>query len=307
MKAGSHFEKILERKLFAVTAELCPPKGNDLNAVKRKADLLRGAADAVNVTDNQTAIVRMSSLSASVLVSQLGMEPVMQMVTRDRNRIAMQSDILGATALGIRNMLCLTGDHQSLGNQAGAKNVHDLDSIQLIDCVRAMRDRGVLLGGEEKVEGAVRIFIGAASNPSADPLDFHVIRLSKKIKAGADFVQTSCVYDMGRFKEWMKRVCDRGLHEKVCILAGVFPLTSGGMSRQMNKHFPGVTVPDDMIERMDKARNPEEEGIKICVEQVEELKTIPGVRGIHIMTMGREERVRQVTEMTGLLPRPKVE
>jgi len=307
MKAGSHFEKILEKGLFAVTGELHPPKGNNVSVVKRKGELLKGYVDAVNVTDNQTATVRMSSIATSSLLIQMGIEPVMQMTTRDRNRIAIQSDIFGALALGIRNMLCLTGDHQTFGNQVDAKNVYDLDSIQLVDCARTMRNQGTLLGGEEKIDGDIKLFIGAAANPSADPLELQVIRLAKKVNAGADFIQTSCVHDIDRFKEWMKMVRDQGLHKKVHILAGVTPLKSGDSGRYMKKNFPGVTIPDSLIERMDKARNPEEEGIKICVEQIKELRTIDGVHGIHIMTLEWEEKVRQITEMGGLLPRPKVE
>jgi methylenetetrahydrofolate reductase (NADPH) len=184
MKAGSNLEKILEKGLFAVTAELGPPKGNDVTVIERKASLLKGYADAINVTDNQTAIVRMSSIAACSLLVRMGLEPVMQMVTRDRNRIAMQSDIFGASALGIKNMLCLTGDHQSFGNQIDSKNVHDLDSVQLIDCVRTLRDEKNILGGTDQVEGDIKMFIGAAANPFGDPFEFRVIRLAKKVGAG---------------------------------------------------------------------------------------------------------------------------
>ena len=307
MKAGSNLEKVLEKNLFAVTGELGPPKGNDINGVKRKAELLRGYVDAVNLTDNQTAVVRMSSMAASNLLIQMGLEPVMQMTTRDRNRIAIQSDVFGATALGIRNMLCLTGDHQTFGNQADAKNVHDLDSIQLIDCVRTMRNEGTLLGQEEKIDGEIKLFIGAAANSSADPLELQVIRLAKKVNAGVDFIQTSCIHDINRFREWMKMVRDQGLHKKAHILAGVTPLKSAEMGRYMEKNLPGITVPDALIERMDKATNPEEEGIRICVEEIQELRAIEGVHGIHIMTFEWEEKVRQIVEMGGLLPRPKIE
>ncbi len=307
MKAGSNLEKVLEKNLFAVTGELGPPKGNDINGVKRKAELLRGYVDAVNVTDNQTAVVRMSSMAASSLLIQMGLEPVMQMTTRDRTRIAIQSDVFGATALGIRNMLCLTGDHQTFGNQSDAKNVHDLDSIQLIDCVRTMRNEGTLLGREEEIDGEIKLFIGAAANPSADPLELQVIRLAKKVNAGVDFIQTSCIHDINRFREWMKMVRDQGLHKKVHILAGVTPLKSAEMGRYMEKNLPGITVPDALIERMDKATNSEEEGIRICVEEIQELRAIEGVHGVHIMTLEWEETVRQIVEMGGLLPRPKIE
>lgn len=306
MKSGSNLERILEKGLFAVTGQLGPPKGNNVDVVKRKAAFLKESVDAVNITDNQTAIVRMSSIAASSLLVQMGLEPVMQMVTRDRNRIAMQSDIFGATALGIKNILCLTGDHQSFGNQIDSKNVHDMDSIQLIDCVRTMREAGTILGGEEKIEGAIKMFIGGAANPFGDPFEFRVIRLAKKISAGVDFIQTQSVYDMKRFREWLEMVRDRGLHEKVYILAGVTPLESAEMARYMNDNIPGIAVPDELIDRMAKTHEPAEEGIKICVEQIEELKEMEGVHGVHIMAIEWEERMSQITDMAGLLPRPRV-
>ena len=307
MKAGSNLEKILEKGMFAVTGELGPPKGNDVSVIKRKSELLRGYVDAINVTDNQTAIVRMSSIATSSLLIQMGLEPVMQMVTRDRNRIAIQSDIFGATALGIKNMLCLTGDHHTFGNQGDSKNVHDLDSIQLIDCVRTMRDQGTLLGGEEKIEGEIKLFIGAAENPFGDPFEFRAIRLGKKATAGVNFIQTQCIYDMNRFKEWMKMVRDRGLHEKVHILAGVTPLKSGGMARYMAKNVSGIIIPDEVIDRVVKAKKPAEEGIKICVEQIQEIREIEGVHGVHIMAIEWEQMTSKINEMAGLLPRPKID
>jgi methylenetetrahydrofolate reductase (NADPH) len=238
----------------------------------------------------------------------MGLEPVMQMTTRDRNRIAIQSDLMGATALGIRNMLCLTGDHQSFGNQEDSKNVHDLDSVQLIDCVRTMRDQGTLLGGIEKIEGEIRLFIGAVENPFADPVEFRAIRLGKKVTAGADFILSQCIYDMNRFKEWMKRVQDRGLHEKCHILAGVSPLNSERIILQCKeKTLPRVPVPEDLIDRITKSKDPDEEGIRVCIEQVKELKEMKGIHGIHLMGVDLEEKVARIVEGTGLLPRPKVE
>jgi methylenetetrahydrofolate reductase (NADPH) len=306
MKSGSNLEKILEKGEFAVTGELGPPKGNDVAVIKRKAEYLRGNVDAVNVTDNQTSIVRMSSIATSALLIQMGLEPVMQMVTRDRNRIAIQSDIFGATALGIKNMLCLSGDHQIFGNQKEAANVFDIDSIQLIQCVKTMRDEGTLLGGEEKIEGEIKLFIGAAANPFADPFEFRVVRLAKKVKAGVDFIQTQCIYDLDRFKEWMGMVRNRGLHEKVHILGGVTPLKSGGMARYMAKNVAGIIIPDAIIERMVKAKEPAQEGIKICVEQIEQLREIKGVHGIHLMAIEWEQKVSEIAEGADLLPRPKV-
>lgn len=307
MKSDGNLEKVFEQGHFAVTAELGPPKGNDVSVIQRKVDFLRGYVDAVNVTDNQTAIVRMSSIATSTFVMQMGMEPVMQMVTRDRNRIAMQSDLFGATALGIKNIICLTGDHHTFGNQVNAKNVHDLDSVQLIDMVRMMRDQGTLLGGEDKIEGQIKLFIGGAANPFADPFEFRALRTAKKAAAGVDFIQTQCIYDMERFKEWMKMIRDLGVHEKVHIMAGITPLKSAGMARYMAKNVAGITIPDAIIDRMAKAAKGSEEGIKLCVEQIQEVREIEGVHGVHIMAIEWEQMISKITEMAGLLPRPKPE
>jgi len=307
MKAGSHLEKILTGGHFAVTGELGPPKGADVAVIERKAKLLKGNVDAINVTDNQTAIVRMSSIAVSALLNQMGLEPTMQMVCRDRNRIAMQSDIFGAYGLGIRNILCLSGDHQKFGNHPTAKNVFDLDSIQLIQTVKKMRDEHKLLSGDE-IEGPPQMFIGAAANPFADPFEFRVIRLAKKAAAGVDFIQTQCIYDMDKFERFMQMVRDRGLHERIFILAGVTPLKSVGMARYMKEKVAGMEVPDEILNRMkaagkEKAR---EEGLKICVEQIERLKKIPGVHGIHLMAIEWEEVVHEIVERAGLLPRPSL-
>ncbi|MBU1706206.1 methylenetetrahydrofolate reductase, partial [Patescibacteria group bacterium] len=285
MKSDSNLEKVFVNGHFAVTSELGPPKGNDVGVIKRKVDFLRGFVDAVNITDNQTAIVRMSSIAASAFVIQMGMEPVMQMVTRDRNRIAMQSDLFGATALGIKNIVCLTGDHHTFGNQVNAKNVHDLDSVQLINMVKMMRDEKTLMGGEEKIEGDINMFIGGAANPFADPFEFRALRTAKKAAAGVDFIQTQCIYDMERFKEWMKMIRDLGVHEKVHIMAGITPLKSAGMARYMAKNVAGITIPDALIDRMAKAAKGSEEGIKICIEQIQEVREIEGVHGVHIMAI----------------------
>jgi methylenetetrahydrofolate reductase (NADPH) len=308
MKADSNLEKILEKGEFAVTGEIGPPKGNDVEVIKKKAQFLKGNVDAVNITDNQTAVVRMSSIAASKLLLDLGLEPVMQMVVRDRNRIAIQSDILGATALGLKNMLCLSGDHQTFGNQPDAKNVFDIDSIQLISTVKRLRDEKKLLGLDDEIEGNVKLFIGAAANPFAEPFEFRPLRLRKKAAAGVDFVQTQCIYDMKIFKEFMKVVCDLGLDKKIHILAGVTPLKSAGMTKYMANNVPGVIIPEDLIKRMagvpkEKAA---EEGIKICVEQIQELREIKGVHGIHLMAIEWESRVPEIVSQAKLLPRPVV-
>jgi methylenetetrahydrofolate reductase (NADPH) len=307
MKAGSNLEKVLTNGTFAVTGELGPPKGADVSVVERKANLLRGNVDAINVTDNQTAIVRMSSIAVGAILKQMGLEPTMQMVVRDRNRIAIQSDIFGAYALGIRNILCLSGDHQKFGNHPTAKNVFDLDSIQLIQTVKKMRDEHKVLGGDE-IEGVPAMFIGAAENPFADPFEYRVIRLAKKVAAGVDFIQTQCIYDMDKFERFMQMVRERGLHEKVHILAGVTPLKSVGMARYMKDKVAGMEVPDEIINRMKSAgkEKAKEEGLNICVEQIRKLRQIEGVHGIHLMAIEWEEKVHEIVERAGLLPRPQV-
>jgi len=303
MKAGTNLEKVLESGRFAVTAEAGPPKGTSAAVVQRKGELLRNCCDAVNVTDNQTAIVRMSSLAGCVLLKQLGAEPVMQMVCRDRNRIAVQSDVLGAVALGISNILCLSGDHQKFGNHPTAKNVFDIDSIQLIQALKNMRDEKKFLCGED-ISGEVPLFIGAVANPFADPFDFRVVRLAKKVKAGADFIQTQAIYDVAKFTEWMKMVTDRGLDKQVHILAGVIPIRSAGMARYMRDYVSGVSVPDEVVARMEQAESAKEEGARIVLEIIEQLKEISGVHGIHVMAVGWEDIVPEIVEKAGLLPRP---
>ena len=305
MKSGSRLERVLEAGHFAFTGELGPPQGSNVEAIKKKAGFLKGITDAVNITDNQTAVVRMSSWGASLIVLQEGLEPNYQMVCRDRNRIAMQSDILGASAHGIRNMLCLSGDHQQFGNHPLTKGVFDIDSIQLISMVRGMRDDKKFLNGDE-IDVAPQIFIGAAENPFAEPFEFRVHRLAKKISAGADFIQTQCIYDMNRFREWIKQANDMGLTEKVKILAGITPLKSGGMARYMAKNVSGIIIPDEIIDRIVQAKKAAEEGIKLCVEQIEELKEMKGVHGIHLMAIEWEHRVPEIAERAKLLPRPQV-
>ena len=305
MKSGSNLERLLESGQFVVTAEAGPPKGTSSKVVQRKGELLKHCCDALNVTDNQTAIVRMSSLSGCVLLKEMGVEPVLQMVVRDRNRLALQGDILGAAALGIRNVLCLSGDHQKFGNHPTAKGVYDIDSIQFIQMVKTMRDEHKFLNGEE-ISGDVPFFIGAAANPFADPFEFRVIRLAKKVSAGADFIQTQGIFDMPKFIEWMKMVRDRGLDEKTHILAGLIPIKSVGMARYMRNNVSGLSVPKEIIDRMADAKEPKEEGVKICLETIEQLKEVDGIHGIHIMAVAWEDIVSRIVEEAGLMPRPVV-
>ncbi|MBW1974848.1 MAG: methylenetetrahydrofolate reductase [Deltaproteobacteria bacterium] len=308
MKAGSRLEKILSSGQFAVTGELGPPRGADVEVIKKKAEHLRGMVDSINVTDNQTSVVRMCSMAVCKLLLEMGLEPNLQMTCRDRNRIAIQSDLLGAYALGIKNVLCLSGDHNKFGDHPQAKNVFDIDSMQLIQTVKQMRDDGKLLSGQE-CEGVPKFFIGAAVNPFGDPFDFRPVRLAKKVAAGVDFIQTQCIYNMDKFREYMKRVVDMGLAEKCYILAGITPLKSLGMARYMARFVPGLDVPDYYLKRLAgvEKKKQAEEGIKIAVEQIQEIREIEGVAGIHLMAIEWEHKVPEIIKAAGLYPRPEVE
>ena len=305
MSTQGNLERVLRSGGFVVTAECGPPRGVAPDMIRKKGEMLKGYVDAVNVTDNQTAVVRMSSLASSVILKDMGIDPVMQMVCRDRNRIAIQSDILGAAALGIKNILCLSGDHQRFGDHKGAKNVFDIDSVQLIQCIKGMRDDGRFLSGEE-VKPGPSIFIGCVENPCIEPLEIRAMRLAKKTSAGAQFCQTQCVFNLGSFERWMEMVRQLHLHEKVSIIAGVTPLRSVGMANYMKKNVPGMDVPDELIDRLKGVpkEKTSEEGIRICVETIERLMGIEGVRGIHIMAIGWEDVVPEIVKLAGLYPRP---
>jgi len=303
---SGNLQNVLNSGNFAVTAECGPPRGAGAGSVLEKGKLLKGYVDAVNVTDNQTAIVRMSSIAACVHLMGIGLEPVMQMVTRDRNRIALQSDIMGAYSLGIRNVLCLSGDHQSFGSHPEAMNVFDIDSMHLLNMVKTMREEGRDMSGYELNEPP-RMFIGAAANPFADPLEYRIIRLAKKIEAGADFIQTQCIFNLPRFKEWMRLAGEEGLTERVHILAGLTPLKSARMAEYMATGVAGMDIPDEIIKRLkgvpkEKAA---EEGIKICLDAINEVQQVPGVHGIHVMAVENEGKVGEIVEAAGLLPRPE--
>ena len=306
MKSAGRLEKVLTAGEFAVTAELGPPQNANPEAIKKKAQHCIGNVEGANITDNQTAIVRMSSIAAGAIALSCGVEPIIQMVWRDRYRLAMQADILGAAALGIQNLLCLSGDHQTFGNHPDAKNVYDIDSMQLIAMVKKMRDDKQFLCGDEIKEHEPRLFIGAVANPFADPFEFRVMRLAKKINAGADFIQTQCIFDMKKFADWMKMVVDEGLHEKAYILAGLTPVRSHKALKYMKNNVAGMSIPDELIARMESAEDPKEEGVKICVEMIEQIKSMEGVSGIHLMPIGWESITPTILERAGLLPRPKV-
>jgi len=300
----TRLEKALYTTHFAVTAELGPPKNADAKVIRAKGELLRDCADALNITDNQTAIVRMSSIAGAQLLIERGIEPVIQMTCRDRNRIAMQSDLLGAHALGVRNVLCLTGDHMVGGNHPEARKVFDLDSTNLIAMVKGMNE-GKFQCGEE-LKPAPQFFIGAVENPFAPPYEFRPFRLKKKIDAGAQFIQTQMIFNIARMKEFMARVCELGLHERAFILAGVGPLKSPGMARYMRDNVAGMELPDELVKRMEGTAKDKwrAEGINICVEIVEQLKDIPGIAGVHIMCIEWEEAAPKIVAQAKLLPRP---
>ena len=306
-RSGSNLEAVLRAGHFAFTGECGPPKGANVHHLKEKLAFLKGNVDAVNITDNQTAVVRMSSWAASTIAVQEGVEPNFQMVCRDRNRLAMMSDVLGVYSLGARNMLCLSGDHQRFGNHPDAKNVYDIDSMQLIALAKKMRDEEKFMNGEA-IDVAPRLFIGAACNPFADPFEFRVHRLAKKINAGADFVQTQCIYNMDKFRKFMKMAVDMGLTEKCFILAGVTPLKSIGMAQYMAKQVPGMDVPTEVIDRLKGVGKGQaaEEGIKFAIEQIEEFKEMEGVAGVHLMAIEWEHKVAEIAERAKMLPRPVV-
>jgi len=304
VKSGSRLEEILESGQFAVTGEAGPPKGSSPDGMRKKGELLRSSCDAINVTDNQAAVVRMSSLAGCLLLMQTGAEPVLQMVVRDRNRLALQSDILGAAALGIRNVLCLAGDHQRLGNHPTAAGAYDIDPIQLIQMIKTLRDDHRVESGET-ITGEVPLYIGTVGHPFAEPLELHMITLAKKIRAGADFIQTQAIYELPRFMAWMDKVREHGLHEKAHILASVLPIKSVEMARRMRSGVPGMRLPDELVERIERAADAKAEGIRICVETIEQLKRVPGVHGIHIMAVASEDSVPGIVKAAGLSPRPE--
>lgn len=303
--SNSNLEKILIKGEFAVTGELGPPKSANGNVVRKNAGYLKGFVDAVNLTDNQTAIVRISSLASSAILLQEGLEPIIQMTVRDRNRIALQSDILGAAAIGVKNILCLSGDHQTLGNNPKAKNVFDIDSMQLIQLVKKMRDEKKFINDEE-MKTPPEMFIGAVSSPFNEPFAIRIPRLAKKIAAGVDFIQTQGVFDVEKFAVWMEKVRKLGLHEETKILAGVIPVKSVGAAKYMQKNVSGVDVPDSMIKRLKDSQDQAIEGIKIAQDIIKGLREIDGIAGVHVMAIRWEKKVPEIVEGAGLLPRPQI-
>jgi len=299
----SNLEKCLSERKFVITAEIGPPKGSDAKKIRDKAEFLRNSADAFNITDNQTAVVRMSSFAGCVILLQMNMEPIMQMTCRDRNRIGLQSDVLGAAALGVRNILCLTGDHQSFGNHPAAKGVFDIDSIQLLQIIKNMQDAGIFQSGDPLLAGRPSVYLGAAANPYADPFEAQVDRLWKKIDVGAEFIQTQSIYNVEKFSRWMDDVRSQGLDKRVHILAGITPLKSVKMAERMKFHVPGTDVPDVVFQRMKNAIDPEKEGYAIALETIRELKLLSGIHGIHITALFWEEIIPVLVKDAGLTTR----
>jgi 5,10-methylenetetrahydrofolate reductase len=326
---GSNLEKALKAGYFVATGELGPPQSADRREIEHKAAFLKDIVESVNITDNQTAVVRMSSISVATMLMELGLEPNIQMTCRDRNRIAIQSDLLGAYALGCRNLLCLTGDHQTFGNHPQSKNVHDLDSISLLQMCRDMRDKKVFQCGDAIKGQEPRFFLGAAANPFGDPFDFRPYRLGKKVQAGADFIQTQLIFNVPKFREYMRRVVDLGLHEKTFVLAGVGPIKSLGAAKYMATKVPGLEVDQEYIDRManstkglpslgeikemppkeaSEARRlrkaaAETEGIQICVDIINACKEMEGVAGVHIMAIEWEEAVDSIVKACQIGPK----
>jgi 5,10-methylenetetrahydrofolate reductase len=323
MKSGSNLERVIASGKPAVTAELGPPMSADAHEVVEKAHKLKGFCDAANITDCQTAVVRISSIAAAFIAQREGLEPVMQMTCRDRNRIAMQADLLGAAALGLKNCLCIAGDHQKfsaagkLKGHPGAKNVYDVDTCQLVGIMKKMRDESLQEGGD-KIEVAPKFFIGASWTPMGDPIEFRPYNLKKKVDSGADFIQTQGIYDVEIFKSQMEKARNLGLHERTAILGGIIVPRSAMMLKYMDSSVAGVTVPKALIDRMSKAKEAagedkkkarelqEAEGLKITVELIHQILEIPGVKGVHIQAIEWESAMEGIVKAAGLYPRPQV-
>ena len=305
-KSNSRLERVLRSGRFAVTSELNPPDSADPEDVYRAALVLSGVCDGINAVDASGAHCHMSSVAICALLTRAGYDPVFQVACRDRNRIAIQGDLLGAAAMGVGNVLCITGDDVTAGDQPEAKRVFDFDSIQLLNTARTMRDEGMFLSGR-KLTTPPRLFLGAAANPFVPPYEWRPLRLAKKIAAGADFIQTQYCFDIPRLQEYMKRVRDMGLHEKAFILIGVGPLRSDKAAEFMRSKVPGIVIPDAIIERLRKTPKKQKiaEGKQICVEIIQQVREIEGVAGVHVMAYRQEELVAEIIDEAGLLPRPR--
>ena len=298
-RTPGRFEAALRSGKFVVTAEVTPPDSADPQDVLKAAKILGSAADALNVTDGSGANCHISSVATCTILSNAGYEVIFQMSCRDRNRIALQAELLGASALGLHNVLCLTGDDVTAGDHPQAKRVFDMDSTQLIQIARIMRDEGIFLSGR-KLSAKPKFFLGGADNPFVEPFDFRPLRLAKKIQAGAEFFQSQYCFDVERLKSHMQKVRDLGLHEKSFILIGLGPLRSEKTAEFLRTKVPGVYVPDAMVERMRKAQDKRTEGKRICVEIIQQVREIQGVAGIHMMAYKQEEAGAEILEEVGL-------
>jgi methylenetetrahydrofolate reductase (NADPH) len=302
LSSGSRLERVLRSGRFAVTAELNPPDSADPQAVYDRALVLSTVCDAINATDASGANCHMSSVGICALLTRAGYEPVYQISCRDRNRIAIQGDLLGAAAMGVKNVLCLTGDGVQAGDQPEAKPVFDFDAMMLLQTVRIMRDQGRFLSGR-RLDVPPRVFVGAAENPFAPPYDFRPHRLGKKAEAGAEFIQTQFCFDVPRLREFMAAVRGLGLDKRVFILVGVGPLKSARVAEWMRAQVPGVVIPDSVVHRLRGAQNQAVEGKKVCIEIIQQVREIPGVSGVHVMAYRQEELVAEIIEEAGLFPR----
>lgn len=297
----TQLQQTLSQGRFAVTCELTPPRGIETDELSEIAGRLKGLVDAVNVNDNPNANVRMSSLAFSKILLEKGLEPVLEQAMRDRNRISLQSDLLGAAALGIQNVLCMSGDHPSKGDHPGARNVFDLDSSQWIQAVKRIRDQGILINGK-KISGRPKFFIGAVANPFMKNPDLHILRLQNKIAAGADFIQTQPVFDTDSFRKWMDGVEGAGLMDRIPVLAGVAALKSLNLAEYLRDHVSGFAIPDHVMERLRSVpeKDQQTEGIRICIELIQSIQKIKGVKGVHIMSIGSQERIPEIIQKAGL-------
>jgi methylenetetrahydrofolate reductase (NADPH) len=301
MQQDSHLAKKIRNKEFIVTAEFLPPKSADSQSVEDSAGFFKNGLTAVNVADNPHGPV-LSSLAGSVILSKIGIEPVYQIVTRDRNRIALQSDLLGAAALGIKNVLCLSGHHQVLTESHESASVYDIDSIQLIAAVKKMCDEGVLLDGS-KIKGSFSVLVGAAASPDMQPMELNILRLAKKVQAGARFIQTQAVFDTDNFETWLKAARAQGLTDKTAIIAGVLPLTGASEAESLKEKYMDLSIPDSIIKRLKAAGNDtaqQKEGLAICIETIKKLKGTDGVSGIHIFSGGKENVVPEIISASGI-------
>lgn len=298
-KAGTRLEEAFNSGRFVVTAELGPPRSANAAFLRKKAELFRGRVVAVNITDNARGIARLSSLAGCLILQEAGLEPVLQMSCRDRNRIALQSELMSASVLGVNNVLLLTGDHQRYGDDPAAMGVFDLDSVSLLALARRMRDNGELLSGQ-KIPEPPQLLLGAAANPEGEPLDLQVLRLEKKVAAGADFIQTQAVFDLTHFRQWMTLVRARGLHRETKILVGILLLSSAEQANFLRKNVPGMRISDLLVERLARADDQQREGKRIAQELIQSLGEVEGVAGVHIMTVAWEEAVPEILDAVGL-------